>query len=241
MLKELGKKYDRIAGKYAKAINENFWNRLLEYPQTSAEIRKLDIKGKLVLDVGCGSGRYAKLLAKMGAKVYGIDNSKALIKIAKREVAGVEFKTGDACNTKYKYGVFDAVISALVLEYLDRDKFFKEMNRILKRSGVLLFSMHIPYTELGEMTGKGNHVFKFKNYFEEGNFYRNWPSFKTRMPFRHDTMQTIMRAMLHNGFVIEDYIDVKPRVRAKNKYKREYERVISLPTLCIIKLRKVDR
>jgi ubiquinone/menaquinone biosynthesis C-methylase UbiE len=238
MRKELAKRYDKVAAAYSKAIYENFWNNILEYPTTSAEIKKLRLKGKKVLDAGCGSGRYTKLLVKAGAKVWGVDNSPKMLEIAKATVKGAEFSVGDACRTKFKKGSFDAAFSGLVLEYLDRNRFFKEMSRVLKNNGVLLLSMHVPYCELGERTGKQKLTFRFSNYFIERKYYMHWPRFKTRMCFRHATMQTTMRAILKNGFVIEDYIDIKPPAWSRKKFKRDYERVTRLPPFAIINLRK---
>lgn len=239
MKKEVGKKYDRIAKDYSEKIYNNFWNNIIEFKPTVKEINKLKLKNKRVLDVGCGSGRYTKILLKGGAKVWGIDNSIGMIKIAKNYAKGAELKVGDACNTKYKNNSFDIVFSALTIEYLDRRKFFKEMNRILKKNGTLLFSMQVPYIETAERTGKGKLSFKFKDYFKEGKVYKYWPKFKIKMCFNHVTMQTLIREIIKNGFVIKDYIDMKPPAWSRKKYKNDYDRVVRLPPFSMMRLRKV--
>lgn len=238
MRKEISQKYDKIAKRYAIQIYDNFWNNLLEFGPTVREIKKLNLKDKNVLDLGCGTGRYTKVLKNQGANVCGIDNSKGMIKLAKTYLKDVEFKVGDGCNTKYKSSFFDIVFSGLVLEYLDRGKFFKEMKRILKKGGILLFSMHIPYTETGERFKKGEIIFKFENYFKEGKYYKKWPNFNTEMCFIHTTMETTVKEILKNGFEIIDYVDMKPPASSRKKYPKDYDRVTHLPPFAIMKLRK---
>ena len=50
-----------------------FYNELLEMPATLELLGK--VRGKRILDFGCGSGIYARLLAKRGAKIKGFDLS----------------------------------------------------------------------------------------------------------------------------------------------------------------------
>jgi len=239
MLKEVSKRYDKIAKRYSEKIYSHFWNRILEYPPTVAEIKKLNLKGKKVLDVGCGSGRYSKIIFSRGAKVWGLDLSRNMVEIAKNYVKNVKFSVGNIEKTKFKDRFFDVVFSGLVLEYLDRNNFFKEMSRILRKNGILLFSAHVPYNELGYRIIKGKQIFKFHNYFNEGKFYQHWPNFKTRMCFKHATMETTIHSILKNGFIIEDYIDIKPPSWSRKKFTKDYERVIRLPPFFIMKLRKV--
>lgn len=238
MFKEIGRSYNKLAKRYSRQVYENFWNNLLEYPVTVVEIKNLNLKGKKVLDVGCGSGRYTKILLKSGAEVWGIDASQKMIEIAKQDVKGAQFSVCSAEKTKFKSGFFDVIFSGLVLEYLDRSKFFREANRILKNGGVLLFSMHNPYTETGQRAFEGKEIFSFKNYFKEGNFYKHWPNFKACMRFRHVTMQTTIRSILKNGFIIEDLVDIKPPVWSRRKFRKDYDRVVMLPPFIIMKLKK---
>ena len=95
-----------------------------------------DLRGKQVLDVGCGTGIYTKILKRRGADISGIDISKSMIEVAKREVSGVDFKVGSAYELPYRAGSFDLVLAALVIEHLtDLDKAFSEINRVLKKGG----------------------------------------------------------------------------------------------------------
>jgi SAM-dependent methyltransferase len=53
-----------------------------------------DIRGGLIIDLGCGSGLWAEQLLKAGYDVLGIDISGAMIEIARRRVPGARFKVG---------------------------------------------------------------------------------------------------------------------------------------------------
>jgi len=61
-----------------------------------------NVKGKKVLDLGCGEGRFARFFANAGAKVTGIDISEGLIKAAleeeNRHPLGIEYLVSDAAN-----------------------------------------------------------------------------------------------------------------------------------------------
>jgi 2-polyprenyl-3-methyl-5-hydroxy-6-metoxy-1,4-benzoquinol methylase len=56
--------YDEIASRYAAGIDERPWNALYERPATLALIP--DVRGKDVLDAGCGHGWYADWLVRNG-------------------------------------------------------------------------------------------------------------------------------------------------------------------------------
>ena len=60
-----------------------------------------------LLDLGCGAGYDAKILAKMGSRVVGIDFSEKLINIAKDQVSTCKFFVGNITDPFDKLGVFD--------------------------------------------------------------------------------------------------------------------------------------
>jgi SAM-dependent methyltransferase len=78
-----------------------------------------DLKGKLVLDAGCGGGRYALLAARQGAQVVGIDLSVAVEKAAAlcAEWRDVAILQADLLELPLARGVFDVVFSIGVLHH----------------------------------------------------------------------------------------------------------------------------
>jgi Methylase involved in ubiquinone/menaquinone biosynthesis len=99
-----------------------------------------DVKGKKILDIGCGPGLYDSLLIKRGAIVQGIDISKELIGIAKKEAPTTELIVGDATRLPYKNSEFDIVIAIHVLYHLKSwDQVLKESQAVLKKGGIFIF------------------------------------------------------------------------------------------------------
>jgi len=100
--------------------------------------------GKRILDVGCGSGKFAIECAKRGAEVYGIDISKNMIKIAKeqckRNNVKVELIVGDALKELPKN--FDFTVALGVLEYLEQpEALLRNMLASIKNGGKVIFSV----------------------------------------------------------------------------------------------------
>ncbi|HEX7165951.1 MAG TPA: class I SAM-dependent methyltransferase [Acidimicrobiales bacterium] len=64
-----------------------------------------------VLDVGCGPGRHARALARLGIEVHGIDISERFVELARADAPdGATFEVGDARGLGFD-GEFDAVVS----------------------------------------------------------------------------------------------------------------------------------
>ncbi len=228
--------YDKMATKYSSKRQRGiFYNELLEMPNTLSMMRK--IRSKKVLDLGCGSGIYSEILKSRGAIVSGIDISKKMIDIAKSQVDGIDFKVGSVYKLPYRSNYFDIVLAALVIHYFDDlEAAFREIRRVLKKGGYFVFSTDNPVVlATRRVKGKPREYRVFNNYFKEGKIYKYWSTFRTNMPYRHMTYQTLIKTIIKTGFVIEDYLDTKPIKNSKNVYKSEYKVSINIPWFCAFK------
>ncbi|MCA9485413.1 MAG: class I SAM-dependent methyltransferase, partial [Nanoarchaeota archaeon] len=125
-----------------------FFNEYLEMP---AMLKALgNVKDKKILDWGCGSGIYAKILSEKGAKIKGFDISKEMLKIARESNPRLDLRIGSGLNIPFDEK-FDIVFSSLALNYLkDWDRAFKEISRVLKKGGYFLFSIGNPIIDSSE-------------------------------------------------------------------------------------------
>jgi ubiquinone/menaquinone biosynthesis C-methylase UbiE len=101
----------------------------------------LGIKGKKVLDCGCGAGRFTYCLSLYKPKkIYGIDISKDNIKIAKKNFkkSNIIYKLGDNLKIPFKNNTFDFVYSSGVAHHTTNiKKAINELFRVCKNGGLI--------------------------------------------------------------------------------------------------------
>jgi SAM-dependent methyltransferase len=97
--------------------------------------REGGLLGKRVLDVGCGTGRFAAALAERGSRVWGVDASEEMVALARGR--GVDAKVARAEALPFKAGWFDRAVAVLVIHVLDRPRAFAELARVLGDDGRL--------------------------------------------------------------------------------------------------------
>jgi ubiquinone/menaquinone biosynthesis C-methylase UbiE len=140
--------YDKFAQGYRnkrKDKNKFDYNRDIEVPALIKIIG--DVKGKTILDMGCGFGDHAKQLSKQKfKKLIGFDISKELVKFAnEQKIPNSEFYVGDMGKKLiHKNYSFDVVFAGLSIHYVkNQNKLFKEVNRVLKKRGIFCFQWDI--------------------------------------------------------------------------------------------------
>lgn len=121
----------QLDSKIGKNLSERQFQGRIDFPLNQ-------IKGKFVLDAGCGMGRYAEVVKKYGGTVVGIDLSYA-VDAAFKNIGfqdNVHIVQGDIMNPPFKKEIFDFIYSFGVLHHTpDAQGAFKCLTRYLRRSG----------------------------------------------------------------------------------------------------------
>ena len=116
-------------------------------PETTYAFRALgDLKGKRVLDLGCGAGETTVWLALQGAQVDGVDISPGMVEVtrglAERQGVAdrVTLHVSPGESLPFEAGTFDVVFGHDCLHHMDFDRARDEFQRVLKPGGRAVFA-----------------------------------------------------------------------------------------------------
>ena len=138
LLKFSEEEYDTYAQEFSDC-RPFFWREL-------EHLNKFIRNGDKILDIGCGNGRLLNLFENKEIDYTGIDSSKELIEIAKKNYSNERnFIHGNALSLPFQNKTFDTVFSIAVLHHVPSKKFrtcfVTEANRVLKPKGTLVLTV----------------------------------------------------------------------------------------------------
>jgi malonyl-CoA O-methyltransferase len=117
-----------------------------------------------ILDVGCGTGALAEMLADKypRSEIFGVDIAEGMVEVASEKIKGekVRFLHADAEHLPFNSQEFDLVVSSLSLQWMNAQSVFEQVSRVLKQGGSFYFSTFGPAT-LEELRGKNLSVNSF--------------------------------------------------------------------------------
>ena len=139
--KELETFYQSVYLKGEKKHFTPFVTKGITSTEAKEVIKEMKWKGKRVLDVGCGTGNFAREIAKKDAKyVLGIDYADEAIKIAKKtnKRKNLKFKKLDVIKLDEK---FDIIVSIGTIEHMDNPiKIIKKLKSCLNKNGKIILT-----------------------------------------------------------------------------------------------------
>jgi len=107
-----------------------------------------ELRGKLVLDAGCGMGRYAEVASRYGARVIGVDLSRA-VESARRNLAdreNVQILQANLFKLPFPPETFDFIYSIGVLHHTpDCEAAFRGLVKLLKPGGTIVIWLYQGY------------------------------------------------------------------------------------------------
>jgi SAM-dependent methyltransferase len=229
-----------------KRLRENAVNanNLFEIPALLSMMP--DLKGKRVLDLGCGFGEHCKLFIDSGAeKVVGLDISQKMLEVARREnsdpkIEYVHMPMEDIAQISES---FDVVVSSLALHYVeDFAGVVKNIYALLNTDGVFIFSQEHPMVTCHsggsrwtrDESGEKIHV-NLSNYGIEGEREATW--FVDHVKVYHRTFSTIVNTLLDAGFSIENMVEPLPTPELLERYP-DYKDLLHKPDFLLMKVKK---
>ncbi len=107
-----------------------------------SSVAEKPLEGLRVLDVGCGGGILSESMARLGARVTGIDVVEKNIRIASLHAANegldIDYRMTTAAEVAAAGDVFDVVLNMEVVEHVaDVDAFMRDCSQLTSESGVM--------------------------------------------------------------------------------------------------------
>lgn len=176
-----------------------------------------EIKGKRILDLGCGYGWHCKWLIEQGAsEVIGVDSSSLMIEKAEsiNSDKNIKYLVQDISKLDVT-GTFDLILSSLVLHYIeDYPQLIESLKPRLNQNGTILFSVEHPiFTAEGSQTwvvdkdGKTLH-WPVDHYYDES--WRTSTFLGESVMKYHRTMSQYINTLITAGFTIDALTEVIP-------------------------------
>lgn len=101
---------------------------------------------KVLLDCGCGTGRFTVPLSVFFREAYGVDRDGSMLEVAREKDSGVRWIQADVLDIPMEDRSVDVILASMLLEHLGSklDRFLYEVSRLLKEDGVLLIRTMLP-------------------------------------------------------------------------------------------------
>jgi SAM-dependent methyltransferase len=201
-----------------------------------------DVRGKRILEVGCGGAQFGIHLAKAGAILDGIDLSAGQLRYARRNVkaAGVAYRLhqGNAEDlSRFRPGTYDIVVSDFAAGFLDLDRLLPQVRRVLRPGGICALSWASPLLDCMTPDGTPPLLKPVRSYFDRSPIVDDgrdptWEFVRTYGDW--------VRAFSRAGLLLEDLVEPQtPRRGTHTDWPQfRWQRTHFVPGTSIWKARK---
>jgi SAM-dependent methyltransferase len=179
------------------------------------------------LDVGCGEGRFCRMLKAAGVRATGIDPTRPLIELARERDGAGDYRLGHAEQLEFADASFDLAVSYITLiDIPDFRAAIREMARVLRPGGSLLMANLTGFTSACADRGwvkdnEGEHLhYPVDNYLREFPFWFEWSGI--RIENWHRPLAAYMTAFLEAGLILTFFAE--PEAVSGQAVHRERQR-----------------
>ncbi len=206
---------------------------------TEADFRLLgDLRGKRVLELGCGGAQCSVAFAKQGATAIGIDSSAEMLAYAKRlcerEEVKVELRQADMADLAFlRAESIDVAFSAYAFSYVeDLDRVFRQVNRVLKAGAPLVFSL--PHPALALIDEHAEAPLVVRSYFDRSGVERERNGI-TFTEYQH-TISDLFGGLTRAGYRVDTILEPEPLPGVASARQPETSRYV--PRTVVFRARK---
>jgi SAM-dependent methyltransferase len=224
--------YDAMGEHFERHATDGAYNAHYDRPAVLAALGP--VRGRRVLDAGCGPGLYAEVLLGLGAVVVGFDASQTMVDLARRRVghrARIDRgRLGEPLP--YPDGSFDLAVCALAIHYADdRAAAFAELHRVLAPGGALVVSTSHPMADALRSGG---------SYFDQVLQAETWssPDGPQEVRYWREPLSDLCAAALSPGFLIDLLAEPRPAESMRSRHPETYETLSREPGFLVLRLRK---
>ncbi len=165
------------------------------------------------LDVGCGEGRFCRLLTGAGIAATGLDPTPAMIEEARKREPGGQYVVGAAEALPFDIARFDLVVSYLsLIDIDDCEAAIAEMSRVLAPGGRLIVAhiaaMCTANTAHAFIEADGRSLWPVEDYMTPRAEWVEWDGIRVRN--WHRPLGQYMRAFLDAGLTMVHFDEPEP-------------------------------
>ena len=230
--------WDAVADDWIAHADANDYRLFFLMPRLLAMLG--DVRGRRILDLGCGEGGYARELVRRGAVVVAIDGSERLIAAARARAIAERVDVTFVCANANALDAVapasqDVVVAAMsLMDVEDLRGAVRETRRVLAPGGELVMSIthpcfSAPVSEWVRDESRALLHFAVDRYLQR----TAWDSFVTpafRAPVirRHRPLEDYMSALVDEGFVLREFREPEA-TEAERQRSRRFAKLSRIP------------
>lgn len=198
-----------------------------------------------VLDIGTGEGQVARLAAKLGAEVVGLDPTWNQVEVAKQRGGGPVYLRSGAAGLPFPEARFDVAVACLVFEHIDDvDDAIAEVARVLEPGGRFLFFLNHPLLQTPNSGWIDDQILDPpEQYWRIGAYLREDKTIEevqkdVHIPFIHRPLSRYLNALVANGLLLTRIEEPAPPAGFLARAP-EYTDAAEIPRLLFLRTEKL--